>query len=71
MGLRYQPVTEEITPPLTPPRAHAVEQNVVQDTPSPVQKPGRSRAAARGAPLRKPPLAWEHAVELDNQNWNR
>ena len=29
-----------------------------QDTPSPVQKPGRRRAAARGAPLRKSHLAW-------------
>ena len=38
-AVRYQPVTEEPTPPITPPRAHAVEQNVVQDTPSPVQKP--------------------------------
>ena len=43
IALRYQPVTEEITPPITPPRAHAVEQIVDQDTPSPVQKPGRSR----------------------------
>ena len=42
-AVRYHPVTEEVTPPITPPRAHAVEQNVVQDTPSPVQKPGRSR----------------------------
>ena len=39
MALRYQPVTEEVTPPITPPRAHAVE----QDTHSPVQKPGCSR----------------------------
>ena len=39
----YQPVTEDLTPPATPPRAYAVEQNVVLDTPSPVQKPGRSR----------------------------
>ena len=43
MALRYQPVTEEVTSPITPPRAHAVEQDIVQDTPSPVQKPGRSR----------------------------
>ena len=71
MAVRYQPVTEEVTPPITPLRAHAVEQNVVQDTLSPVQKPGRSRAAARGAPLRKSPLGWEHAVGLDKQNWNK
>ena len=51
-AVRYQPVTEELTPPVTPPRTYAVEQNVVQDTPSPVQKPGRSRG--RGTwPLRK------------------
>ena len=42
-AVRYQPVAEELTPPVTPPRAYAVEQNVVQDTPSPAQKPGRSR----------------------------
>ena len=42
MALRYQPVTEQVTPPITPPRAHAVEQKVVQDTPSPVQKTGIS-----------------------------
>ena len=43
MAVRYQPVTEKVTPPITPPRTHAVEQNIVQDTPSQVQKPGRSR----------------------------
>ena len=42
MAMCYQPVTEEVTPPITPPRAHAVEQKVVQDTPSPVQKTGRN-----------------------------
>ena len=41
-AVRYQPVTEELTPPITPPRTYAVEKNVVQGTPSPVQKPGRS-----------------------------
>ena len=43
MALRYQPLTEEVTPPITPPLTHATELNVVQDTPSPVQKTGRSR----------------------------
>ena len=47
MALRYHPVTEEITPPLTPPRAQAMEVNTatetVPETPSPVHKPGRSR----------------------------
>ena len=43
MALRYQPVTEEVMPPITPPLAHATELNLVQDTPSPVQKTGRGR----------------------------
>ena len=43
MAVRYHPVIEEITPPITPPRAQAVEKKTVQDTPSPAQKPGRSR----------------------------
>ena len=47
MALRYHPVTEEVTPPITPPRAQAMEVNTATDsvpeTPSPVQKPGRSR----------------------------
>ena len=47
MALRYHPVTEEFTPPVTPPRAQAMEVNTatetVPETPSPVQKPGRSR----------------------------
>ena len=42
MALRYHPVTEEVTPPITPPRAQAMEENIVPETPSPVQKPGRS-----------------------------
>ena len=42
-AVRYQLVTEDLTPPVMPPRAYAVEQNVVLDTPSPVQRPGRSR----------------------------
>ena len=43
MALRYRPVTEDVTPLITPPRAHAVVENLAEDTPSPVQKPGRSR----------------------------
>ena len=42
MAIRYQPVTETITPPISPARAHAVDRNLDQDTPSPIQKPGRS-----------------------------
>ena len=47
MGLNYLPVTEEITPPITPSRAQAKEidtaTETVPETPSPIQKPGRSR----------------------------
>ena len=47
VALQYLPVTEEITPPVTPPRAQdktpEQEINVVPDTPSPVAKHGRSR----------------------------
>ena len=47
VALQYMPTTEEITPPVTPPRAQdntpEVEMNVVPDTPSPVTKHGRSR----------------------------
>ena len=47
VALQYLPVTEEITPPITPPRAQArtpdPEIIVVPDTPSPVTTHGRSR----------------------------
>ena len=53
---QYMPTTEEITPPVTPPRAQdktpEPELNVVPDTPSPVAKQGRSRG--RGS-WRAPP----------------
>ena len=38
-----QPVTETVTPPISPARAHAVDRQIDPDTPSPIQKPGRSR----------------------------
>ena len=43
MAICYQPVTETITPPISPARAHAVDRKLDQDTPSPIQKTGRSR----------------------------
>ena len=43
MAIRYHPVTETITPPISPARAHAVDLKIDQETPSPIQKPGRSR----------------------------
>ena len=46
-ALQYLPVTEEVTPPVTPPRAQdktpEADIDVVPDTPSPVAKHGRSR----------------------------
>ena len=61
MAVRYQPVTEQVTPPITPPRAHAIARTpatdtTVKDTPSPVQKPGRSRGRGTWrAPLKTAP----------------
>ena len=43
MAICYQPVTETITPPISPQCAHAVDHKVDQDTPSPIQKTGRSQ----------------------------
>ena len=43
MALCYQPVTETATPPISPARAHAVDRQMDPDTPSPIQKAGRSR----------------------------
>ena len=49
MALNYLPVTEEITPPISPPRAQAKEidtaTETVPETPSPIQKHGRSRGS--------------------------
>ena len=47
VALQYSPVKEEITPPVTPPRAQDItpeqDPDVVPDTPSPIAKHGRSR----------------------------
>ena len=43
MALLYQPVTETVTPPISPARVHAVDRQMDPDTPSPIQKSGRSR----------------------------
>ena len=43
MALRYLPVTEAVTPPISPARAHAVDTQKDSDAPTPTQKPGRSR----------------------------
>ena len=58
VALQYLPVTEEITPPITPPRAQArtpdPEIIVVPDTPSPVTKHGRSRGRGTWRAPQKP-----------------
>ena len=38
MALRYQPVTETVTPPISPARPHDVDRQMDPDTPSPIQK---------------------------------
>ena len=47
VAVHYSPVKEEITPPVSPPRAHNVTPEhasiVVPETPSPVAKPGREQ----------------------------
>ena len=43
MALHYLPVTEAVTPPISPARAHTVDIQKDPDAPTPTQKPGRSR----------------------------
>ena len=56
VALQYLPITEEVTPPVTPPRAQdktpEPQINAIPETPSPVTKHGRSRG--RGS-WRAPP----------------
>ena len=47
MAIRYMPVTETVTPPISPARAHADDAQTAPDTPSPTQKPGRSRGRGK------------------------
>ena len=60
LALQYLPVTEEITPPITPPRAQPItpdqdiETVMVPDTPSPVTKHGRSRGRGTWRAQQKP-----------------
>ena len=83
MALRYHPVTEEVTPPIAPPRAQAMEENIVPETPSPVQKPGRSRgrgtwrtqqkvAVARGPRLNDDPSNQTQSLQhhAPHQDWH-
>ena len=58
--MQYMPTTEEITPPVTPPRADirtpekAIDIEVVPDTPPAVVKPGRSRGRGKWRAQQKP-----------------
>ena len=58
VALQYLPVTEEITPPITPPRAQTrtpdPDIDVVPETPSPVTKHGRSRGRGTWRAPQKP-----------------
>ena len=60
LAVQYLPTTEEITPPITPPRAEArtpekaSDIEVVPDTPPPVMKPGRSRGRGTWRAQQKP-----------------
>ena len=60
LAVQYLPTTEEITPPITPPRAEAKtpekasDIEVVPDTPPPVMKPGRSRGRGTWRAQQKP-----------------
>ena len=47
MAIRYMPVTETVTPPISPARATAMHPQSEADTPSPKQKPGRSRGRGK------------------------
>ena len=57
-ALQYLPLTEEITPPITPPRAQAKTPDpaieVVPETPPPATKPGRSRGRGTWRSQQKP-----------------
>ena len=60
LAVQYLPTTEEITPPITPPRAEArmpekaSDIEVVPDTPSPITKHGRSRGRGTWRAHQKP-----------------
>ena len=60
LAVQYMPTTEEITPPVTPPRADirtpetAVDIEIVPDTPPAVVKPGRSRGRRKWRAQQKP-----------------
>ena len=71
MALRYQLVTETVTPPISPARAHAVDRQMDPDTPSPIQKSGRSRGRGTWRAPQKTALVWAPEARLDRQSWNR
>ena len=47
MAKRYMPVTETVTPPISPARASAMDLQMDPDTPTHSQKPGRSRGRGK------------------------
>ena len=54
MAIRYLPVTETITPPISPARAHAPDRQTETETQSSTNKPGRSRGHGKWRPPQKP-----------------
>ena len=47
MAMRYMPVTETVTPPISHARASAMDPQMDPDTPPPTQKSGRSRGRCK------------------------
>ena len=64
MAKRYMPITENVTPPISPVRASAM----VPETPPPTQLQEEAGVVASGAPLPAQLLVWEPEVRLDKQN---
>ena len=54
MAIRYLPVTQTITPPISPARAHAPDRQTETEAQSSTNKPGRSRGRGKWRPPQKP-----------------
>ena len=54
MAIRYLPVTETITPPISPARVHAPDRQMETEAQSPTNNPGRSRGRGKWRPPQKP-----------------
>ena len=54
MAIRYLALTETITPPISPARAHTPDRQTETETQSSTNKPGRSRGRGKWRPPQKP-----------------